>query len=412
MWRHGAKPRDGWADKVRSQGLIYPFTLKEDGTQMPYWNESAWYELTMDEVLHLERVTDELYAMCRHAASVMANDDRFTDETLGLAKGSLELIRESAVREDPSIYARFDLTWNGVEPKMLEINGDTPTGLVETAVIQWNWLEDVFPETDQWNSVHERLVKWWSEHRERGEFPRNQVHFLNSDSDTSGEEEMTVCYMRDTAAMAGLETFGHPIQQLGYDLNARRFVDAEDNQVRTAFKLYPWEDMMDEEFGAHVRNGSEREPVRWVEPPWKMLLSTKAILAVLWELYPGHPNLLEAHIGSPGDMLEWVAKPFHGREGSNIRIHRIANLDGEDIINPGPYDTDPNLTVYQEYQELPWFDGNRVVIGSWVIGGVAAGCLFRESDGPITDYYSRVVPHAIAMESQPDKEQQERWLNE
>ncbi len=27
----------------------------------------------------------------------------------------------------------------------------------------------------------------------------------------------------------------------------------------------------------------------WVEPLWKTLLSNKAILAVLWEMYPGHP---------------------------------------------------------------------------------------------------------------------------
>ena len=117
--------------------------------------------------------------MCRHAASVMANDPRFTDESLGLAPGSLKLIRESAVREDPSIYARFDLAWNGVEPKMLEINGDTPTGLVESGVIQWNWLEDVFPDADQWNSVHDRLVKWWTERKATGLFPDNRVHFFN-----------------------------------------------------------------------------------------------------------------------------------------------------------------------------------------------------------------------------------------
>lgn len=410
VWRHNAKPREGWLEKVTAQGLIYPMTDMPDKSQRPYWNESAWYELTMTEVLHLERVTDELYTMCRRAVAFMVDNPRFTDESLNLHVGSMDLVRRSWKAEDPHPYARFDLVWNGIEPKMLEINGDTPTGLIETAVAQWNWLEDVFPETDQWNSVHDRLVKWWTEQKALGRFPGNQVHFFNSESDSSGEEEMTVCYMRDTAAMAGLETFGHPIEELGYDLERRMFVDMGGIKVRTGFKLYPWEDMMDDEFGAHIRNQSEREPARWLNPPWTMLLSTKALLAVLWELYPGHPNLLEAHIGTPKDMLEWVSKPFHGREGSGIVIQRF----GQEPVtyNPGTYPEDPEFTVFQEYQELPWFEGNQVVMGSWVIDGVAAGVLFRESDGPVTDYYSRVVPHAIAMDTQPDKETQERWLNE
>lgn len=404
MWRHASRPRKDWKTKVMSQGLIYPMTDMPDGTEMAYWDESHWYEITMDEVLKAEAVTDELYAMCRHAALVMASDDRFTDETLNLAPGSMDLIRASRGAEDPSIYARFDLAWNGVEPKMLEINGDTPTGLVETAVIQWNWLEDVFPESDQWNSVHDRLVKWWKEHP----FSSNRVHFFNSESDTSGEEEMTTCYMRDTAALAGLETFGHPIEEVGWDPTNQRFVDATGIPIHTAFKLYPWEDFMDDEFGVYVRSGASE--TRWIEPPWKMLLSTKAILAVLWELYPDHPNLLPAYIGSPRDLVEWVAKPFHGREGSNIEIRRID--PALNVKNEGPYPMDPQFTVYQEYMELPQFDGKSVVLGSWVIGGVAAGMLVRESDGPVTDYYSRVVPHAIPMSVRPDQEQVEAWLNE
>ena len=127
MWRHSIKPRPDWRDKVVEQGLVFPMTDMPDGTERPYWNESAWYEVTMDEVLHLERVTEELYEMCKHAASVMVT--RFSDAQLGLASGTLSIVEQSLKREDLSVYARFDLAWNGVEPKMLEINGDTPTGL-------------------------------------------------------------------------------------------------------------------------------------------------------------------------------------------------------------------------------------------------------------------------------------------
>jgi len=404
MWRHAIKPRPHWKHRVVEQGLVFPMTDLPDGSQRPYWNESAWYEVTMDEVLHLERVTDELYAMCRHAASVMATGDRFSDAQLGLAPGTLALVRQSLQREDLSVYARFDLAWDGDEPKMLEINGDTPTGLVESAVIQWNWLEDVFPDADQWNSVHDRLVKWWTEH----DVPGNEAHFFNSGAETSGEEAMTVAYLRDTAAIAGLATYGHEIEDIGWDATQRAFVDWGGRPIRTAFKLYPWEDMLDDEFGRYLLAGVETTPVRWIEPAWKTMLSTKAILPVLWELYPDHPNLLPAYFGHPGDLLEWVAKPLHGREGSNIVIHTVA--EPEDHVHDGPYDT--STMVYQQWHPLPSYDGNRAVIGSWVVDGVAAGMMVRESDGPITDYYARFVPHAIGTSPRPDAETVQQWLEE
>lgn len=406
MWRHTTSPRDGWKETVIGQGLVFPTTPVPDGSgEVPYWNESAWYEFTMAEVEKLELVTEELYGMCLHAAKVMA--ERHTDSELMLAPGTMELVRESLKRDDPSIYARFDLAYDGLgDAKMLEINGDTPTGLVETAVAQWNWLEDIFPDGDQWNSVHDRLVQWWQEQDRRGLFPGHQVHFFHSNLDKSGEEEMTTTYMRDTAVMAGLETFGHVIEGLGWDSLSDQFVDLEDKPVRTAFKLYPWEAMVSDAFGPHLLNRTEETPVRWIEPAWKLMLSTKAILPVLWELYPGHPNLLPAYLGHPGDLTEWVAKPLQGREGDNIEIH---TLEGDERFD-GEYAG--QTLVYQQWNPIPSFDGNRVVLGSWIVGGSSAGVLVRESDGPVTDYYSRVCPHAIGDGVRPDEEQVKAWLAE
>ncbi|WP_425955674.1 glutathionylspermidine synthase family protein [Xylanimonas sp. McL0601] len=402
MRRHSIQPRAGWRETVVQQGLVFPTTPTADGGELPYWHESAWYELSMAQVERLEAATEELYGMCLEAAAVMLR--RYSDADLGLPAGSLALAGQSLQRGDPSVYARFDLAYDGFGPaKMLEINGDTPTGLVETAVAQWAWLEDVLPGNDQWNSVHDRLVAWWREHADR--FPAG-IHFLHSAADESGEEEMTTTYLRDTAAMAGLTTYGHAIDQLGWDARSRRFVDDYDLPVRAAFKLYPWEDMLAEPFGAHLVAPDEAEPVRWVEPAWKLLLSTKAILPVLWELFPGHPNLLPAYLGSPRELDQWVAKPLWGREGDNVHVH----ARGTELVQGGSYAGQP--LVYQEYTPLPVLDGNHVVLGSWVIGGKSAGCLVRESDGPVTDYHSRVVPHAITDARMPGVLQVQAWLRE
>lgn len=66
--------------------------------------------------------------------------------------------------EPPAIYGRFDLAYDGIHPpKLLEYNADTPTALLEASVVQWYWLQDVFPKDDQFNSIHEHLVAKWKE---------------------------------------------------------------------------------------------------------------------------------------------------------------------------------------------------------------------------------------------------------
>jgi glutathionylspermidine synthase len=50
-------------------------------------------------------------------------------------------------------------------------------------------------------------------------------------------------------------------------------------------------DLITEAFSEHLL----AEPMKIVEPIWKMCLSNKAILPVLWELFLNHPNLLPAY---------------------------------------------------------------------------------------------------------------------
>lgn len=96
------------------------------------------------------------------------------------------------------------------------------------------------------------------------------------------------------------------MEDIGWDGLSGRFVDLEHRFVRAAFKLYPWEWLAEDEFGGRlldvIDHGGGTGSTLWIEPAWKMLLSDKALLAVLWELYPGHPNLLPAYLDGPREL--------------------------------------------------------------------------------------------------------------
>ncbi|MEU5215654.1 glutathionylspermidine synthase family protein [Streptomyces sp. NPDC020807] len=393
MERHTIEPRPGWQETVEEQGLVYPLTRYPDGSLRPYWDESAYYSFSLPEVEALEEVVEELHALCLAAAAHIVEENRFAD--LGITDARIvSRVSESWHRraELPSLYGRFDLRYDGTGPaKMLEYNADTPTSLVEAASPQWFWMEERFPGADQWNSLHERLVDAWR--RQAHLLPPGPVHFAHSDADELGEDLMTVAYLRETAQQAGLDTEALSVERIGWDRLSGRFVDDRLRFIRSCFKLYPWEWLVTDRFGPHVLdtldNGGGTGTTCWIEPAWKMLLSNKALLAILWELNPGHPNLLPAYLDGPRELASttgWVAKPLLGREGAGVTLHEAGTE---------PFVRDGEACCYQELAPLPDFDGNRVVLGAWVVEDEAAGLGIRESAGPVTDEYARFLPHVI-----------------
>ena len=95
-----------------------------------------------------------------------------------------------------------------------------------------------------------------------------------------------------------------------------------------------------------------------------MPLSNKGILPVLWDLYPNHELLLEAHFAdnsSSATMSNYVRKPLMSREGANITLVR----DGATIATtPGPYE---GRQIIQALTPDAIFDHRHTVLGVWMI---------------------------------------------
>ena len=379
MKRHRIKPRLNWQQKVEEIGFKY-HTLDS-----LYWDESAFYEFSAKEVDTIETATNDLWEICLKAVQHVI-DNRLYDK-FHIPEWFIPHIEDSWNNDAPAIYGRFDFSLEKGIPKLLEFNADTPTSLFESSVVQWYWLQDFDPKSDQFNSIHEKLVDYWKYLKDYlYDYP---LHF--SAVMESVEDITTTEYMRDCAIQAGLDTKFLPIGEIGWDNENSVFVDNEFLQIKNIFKLYPYEWLINEDFGRNIL--LDRNRTFWIEPSWKMILSNKAILPILWKLNYGHDNLLESYFEEDSQLLglNYAKKPLLSREGSNIQLMKYGNVISE---TAGDYGEEGY--IYQKLCPLPEFDRNYPLIGSWVVGQESAGIGIRESDQLITDNMSRFVPHLFS----------------
>lgn len=402
MQRINVAPRADWQTKVESVGLTYH--SPEIMAPCAYWDESACYEFTAAEVDTLEAAANTMQMMCLAVAQHVIDNKRYAE--LEIPAEAIPVIEWAWNAEPPALYGRFDFSWAGAEsgqaPKLLEYNADTPTSLLEAAVVQWHWLEEVgesLPSShsfltflaakpDQFNSIHERLIAKWKDIKP---FLNSTVYFAGTDEP---EDILTLAYLQDTAQQAGISTQPVAMLDIGWNQGRNSFVDPKEARIDSIFKLYPWETMMAEQFGAHAL--AVYRDMHWIEPIWKMLLSNKGVLPILWELYPNHANLLPAYFETNADdshgMRNFVRKPLHSREGANIAVVRNGVTT---VSTEGPYDGTRILqalapdAAFQDVTSQPRYP----ILGLWMIDQECGGMGIRESSGPITDNLSSFVPH-------------------
>ena len=373
MERLHTQERNNWKKSLENKGFGYHSL---DG--IPYWNEGAYYKFSSDEIDEIEIATNELWDMCLEAVQHIIDNKLYSK--LGIPSDAIPLIEKSWEEDAPSIYGRFDLAMNNGQIKMLEFNADTPTSLFEAGVIQWFWLQDKFPKSDQFNSIHEALIEYWK-------FLKNylnpgKLHF--SCLRDSLEDLTNVEYLRDCAIQAGINTEFLLIDEIGWADDENIFVDNNNERINNIFKLYAWEWLMEDSFS---KNLNIDKNCLWIEPAWKMILSNKAILPILWELFPNNKYLLPSYFNSNG-LSSYVKKPYLSREGANVEIIKDSSVVAMSL---GSYGKEGY--IFQQYFELPNFNGFYPIIGSWVIGQKSVGIGIRESKSIITDNMSMFVPH-------------------
>ncbi|MDB5367373.1 MAG: glutathionylspermidine synthase family protein [Rhodospirillales bacterium] len=395
--------RPGFARDWQASAARANFDFRRADGSM-WWDESAYYALTMAEVDEIEEATGAIEQLVYQVVDDAVQQPPLL-RALQIPDWAHELVRESWRGQERHLYGRMDFA-RGKDGslKLLEYNGDTPTALFEAAVFQWEWLEAgkqarALPgDADQFNSIHDRLIEAFRMLGSR------DGRWTFSAIGTSNEDLGTVAYLADTALQAGHEIQLLAINQIGL-ADGRVFVDLQNRAIGDLFKLYPWEDLLREDFGLALLRAAQSREIRVLEPAWKMIVSNKGLLPLLWRAAPNHPNLLPSYFALDVEQgrapAGWhggrgvVTKALWGREGAGTSIWLGRDDRPVRTVPADAESFEPNWYVDQAYTELATYDGQRPVLGSWTVAGQPAGLGIREDSGLVTGSTARFVPHAI-----------------
>lgn len=372
MKRISSAPRPDWRALIESQGCTWHSL---DG--ICSWNEEVAYVLTTDEVADLKRTAEEIHELYMKAVAHVLCEGLW--HRCGIAEEHIPILRASYERGDWSLSGRFDFMMDEQgQMKLIEYNPDAALTLMETAIIQRDWQQTQLPALEQWNDLRQSLVEAWKS----SGFHHVHCAWRPRHAEVAATAHLMAAIVRE----AGIEATLMALHGVGWNRRSQVFVDADDQEIECCWKIYPWDWMLNEPFARHVPTAR----CRFVEPPWRHLLSSKAMLAVLWELFPDHPALLPCFESDAPQSGKWVTKPVFGREGHNILVR-----SGSDVLQQTGGDFEQQRVIHQQMAASPLFDGRVPQFGIWMVEGLAVGLGMREEQGLIIQGHSLCTPHAV-----------------
>jgi len=376
--------RPDWQKKCEALGFYYHSI---DGK---YWCDEYCYELSVREVEILKKAGQELHAMYMEMArEIIESGDYLNFNFSDKLKQDIETSWADSRDTVNSLYGRFDLSYENENkaPKLLEYNADTPTTFLESSIIQAQWLSDVFPQYQQFNTLAPDLIERWRAWG-RDKPIAQKVYFASL---KFPDDEANTIFMMDLCMQAGFQGEFIHIDEIRYSEEQKIFTDSKGETINYCYKLYPWEWIAQEEDFENIRNHN----ITFIEPAWKLVLSNKAMLVHLWKKYKNHPNLLAAHFTSEEFKTEErnintiVKKQIFSREGWNIQIIESGKVVEESLgMYSGP-------SIYQEYAPVAHLNERWTPTGLWMVGDKVSGLGFRDDYKKITTDTSWFAPHYV-----------------
>ena len=373
--------------------------IRTDTDTLPY------YKADQELGLSIGSASNEIHRMFMDATNyVIENDDllkKFCIPEIFWPK-----IRQSWLNEkDLTLSGRFDLAFDGQQIKVFEYNADSASALLEVAVIQEKWAQAV--------KLNRTFMSGFQLHRLLGKSWKQICLNLNIEHvhlliDNDPDEILTSLYIQRVLKEANVES---KLCVLRNDLHWKdsKIIDKDGCEVQLVWKTWMWESAFTDYLQAEQSENLNRridgecprlheilfnDRIRVIEPLWKVIPSNKAILPVLWSMFPNHPYLLRSDWTLTNDLKRdgYVKKPIVGRCGHNITLY---DADGDSILDETEGKFVDRNYIYQKLFSLPKYDGYYAIFGSWIIQGLFSGFGIREDKKLITNADSPVTACCI-----------------
>ena len=395
-----------WLDSKKPSVQSY---IAKNGSRLadPNQTESVYFEMSSHLHNELKESTPELVEMFGKATEHVLNNPKYW-HYFGFPDIYWDLATKSFKKGDKPISGRLDYSItpdNGI--KCYEYNADSASCLMECGYTQGAWSDALALGSVGKNAGAETahtIADTWRKTLP----PLTTVHFLHDDDE---EERYHTLYMMQLAERAGMKC-KEVINFNGYTFNNKgEIVDDEGQVVQHVWKTWSYITLLDKLRDANYhlhQSGNVRlidlcfhHEIQVFEPIWTAIASNKAILPVLWELYPHHPYLLESTFELTNELrtIGYASKPVSGRCGENVTLHFPSTDMNTDHDHWNDYYETETVTevkasdgrfgndnmIYQELCSLPKCGDSYVQVNTFTTGsnGKYAGTVTRVDNTPI-----------------------------
>lgn len=384
--------------------------LSESADQAEQYRYFRLYETAEQE---LRRATNELHLMFMHATDVVLRDEALLAR-FNIPQGLWPRLRNSwERRRGQMITGRFDFCVSEHGVKLYEYNADSASCHLEAGRIQGKWARHfgVNEGEDPGRELAGALQAVWHDSGVSG-----LLHIMQ---DHDSEETYHAQFIRATAEAAGIPCkVIKGVAGLNWGSDGE-ILDADGAPIRFVWKTWAWETALDQiraeceedDCIVALRTGeaSDKSPrlvdvllrpqVVVYEPFWTLIPSNKAILPILWQIFPDHPYLLETRFELTAEMSErgYVSKPIVGRCGANISLFDA----NERLLKETGGQFEQQEQVYQALWKLPQVDGYRTQVCTFTVAGRYAGCCVRTDRSLVITAGSDLLPLRVVEDELP-----------
>ncbi|MCD7062789.1 bifunctional glutathionylspermidine amidase/synthase [Klebsiella quasipneumoniae subsp. quasipneumoniae] len=368
-------------------------------------NQDPYQYFTISESAEQEliKATNELHLMYLHATDKVMKDDNLL-ALFDIPKILWPRLRLSwQRRRHHMITGRMDFCMDERGLKVYEYNADSASCHTEGGLILEQWLKQGYYGTghNPAEGLLDELAGAWKHSR-----ARPFVHIMQ---DKDLEENYHAKFIQRSLTQAGFESkilFG--LDELRWDA-AGQLIDADGRLVNCVWKTWAWETAIeqvrevsaDEYAAVPIRTGHPHNEVRLIdvllrpevlvfEPLWTVIPGNKAILPVLWSLFPHHRYLLDTDFVVNDELAKtgYAVKPISGRCGNNIDL--IGPQD--EVLDKTSGQFVDRKNIYQQLWCLPKVDGKYIQVCTFTVGGNYGGTCLRGDSSLVVKKESDIEP--------------------